>query len=254
MRNWLMAKGEEEKRRQEEERTRQESLRLEQRKVEQSMLLESIRNGVPPSLVPMIFVGIGGANLPSLGLEWLQQYAAQLTAQQQQTHPSSPSARRSERLLSQGQLPLYPPGPPAPPGQGGQYAPYPPAPPVAGPPATATRSGMGSAPTSAPRGVQFPSALPRLSTSEMHGPPPPPGQSQPATHVQSVIPIGQQAQQESQSSPSLYFHHWVPPSTQTGSERAGGGGDRGSGAAAAGGVGPMANPAITSTPAGKRQS
>ncbi|MCJ1405614.1 hypothetical protein MMC11_008842, partial [Xylographa trunciseda] len=68
MRNWLLAKAEEDRRKQEEERTRQEGLRLEQRKIEQTMLRESLQGGVPPHLVPMVFAGMGGGNLANASL------------------------------------------------------------------------------------------------------------------------------------------------------------------------------------------
>jgi len=84
MRNWLQAKAEEDRRKQEEERTKQENLRLDQRKVEQSMLRESLQGGVPPPMVPLIFAGMGGGNLPGHTLEWAQQYLAQLSLQNQQ--------------------------------------------------------------------------------------------------------------------------------------------------------------------------
>ncbi|KAJ9667797.1 hypothetical protein H2201_001983 [Coniosporium apollinis] len=107
MRNWLMAKAEEEKRKQEEERTRQEGLRLEQRKIEQTMLRDSMSGGVPPHLVPMIFAGIGGGNLANISIDWLQQYAAQLQAAQQQQvivqSQSSPDSRRDQRMIGQPQ-------------------------------------------------------------------------------------------------------------------------------------------------------
>jgi hypothetical protein len=65
MRNWLQAKVEEDKRRREEERTRQESLRLEQRKVEMDMLCTSLQGGIPPAMIPLIFVRMGsGGVLP----------------------------------------------------------------------------------------------------------------------------------------------------------------------------------------------
>lgn len=75
MRVWLMAKAEEDKRKQEEEKTRQESLRLEQRRIEQSMMHEALQAGVPTSLLPIIFAGMGGAHLAAANTEWLQQYA-----------------------------------------------------------------------------------------------------------------------------------------------------------------------------------
>ena len=67
MRHWLSTKAEEErtkqeeeKRRQEEERTRQESFRLEQRLVEQSMLRDSMKGGIPPQMIPVIFAVVTG--------------------------------------------------------------------------------------------------------------------------------------------------------------------------------------------------
>jgi len=63
--------------------------------------------------------------------------------------------------------------------------------------------------------------LPRLNTGEMHPQPPPivpsgvpilPGQPvHPLQHSQSAS----QATQDTHSSPSIYFHHWQPPSTQS---------------------------------------
>ena len=102
MRNWLLAKAEEDKRRQEEERTRQESLRLEQRKIEQSMLRDSMKGGVPPHLVPMIFVGINGSGSGSgsgsggyghLSQDWLLQYSTQLQGAQHQASQASSDQR-----------------------------------------------------------------------------------------------------------------------------------------------------------------
>jgi hypothetical protein len=106
MRNWLAAKAEEERRRQEEERTRQESLKLEQRKIEQSMLRESMQGGVPPHLVPIIFAGIGGGNLANISAEWIQQYTATVQAAHQQAQAQaqgqlSPDARRDARMIGQ---------------------------------------------------------------------------------------------------------------------------------------------------------
>lgn len=60
MQHWLHAKAEEERRLQEEEKTRQETLKLEQRKVEQAILTDALRAGVPPYLVPTIFAGLNG--------------------------------------------------------------------------------------------------------------------------------------------------------------------------------------------------
>jgi len=84
MRNWLNAKAEEDRRKQEEEKTRQEGLRLEQRKIEQSILRESLQGGVPPYMVPIVFAGMGGGALANTSLEWTQHYMAQMQIQQHQ--------------------------------------------------------------------------------------------------------------------------------------------------------------------------
>ena len=84
MRNWLQAKAEEDRRRQEEERTKQETLRLDQRKIEQSMLRESLSGGIPPPMVPLLFSGMSQSNgLSSQTLEWAQSYLAQLSLENQ---------------------------------------------------------------------------------------------------------------------------------------------------------------------------
>nr|CEG03866.1 unnamed protein product [Fusarium acuminatum CS5907] len=73
IRDWLQTSIEEDKRRQAEERTRQESLRLEQRKVEMDMLCTSLQGGIPPAMIPLIFVrmGSGGARLQMAGAQQL---------------------------------------------------------------------------------------------------------------------------------------------------------------------------------------
>ncbi|KAF2878071.1 hypothetical protein BDV95DRAFT_613698 [Massariosphaeria phaeospora] len=228
MKNWLLAKAEEDRRKQEEERTRQESLRLEQRKIEQAMLRESMQGGVPPHLVPMIFAGIGGGNLASMSADWIQQYSAQLQnshQQQQQQAPSgqSPELRRETRMIGQPppgaygqpqtpQSVLPPtsvlPGQPLP--SQSQHAAFASTPYTSGnvsPRARAAQTGHVGAPTSAPRAPPQ-SPLPRLTTNEMHiqQPPVAPSSIQQLHQSQSV--------QQEQSSPSIYFHHWVPPNSQ----------------------------------------
>ncbi|KAI9692804.1 MAG: hypothetical protein M1820_009352 [Bogoriella megaspora] len=225
MRSWLMAKAEEDKRRQEEEKTKQETIRLDQRRIEQSMLRDSLNGGIPQHLIPIIFAGIGGGNLASTGIEWLQHYLAQIQAQQhpaQQSIPgaeSSPDIRRDNRLINppaaygpQQQQPQQPPLPGAPvlPGQsisqvGTSYAPG-----RSSPLNRARASSLAGAPTSAPRPPPH-AALPRLTTNEMQVQPPPPA-SQAVHHVQSTAQTGQQ--EAAASSPSIYFHHWVPPTSQ----------------------------------------
>jgi len=222
MRSWLVTKAEEEKRKQEEEKTRQEGLRLEQRKIEQNMLQDSFRNGVPPQLVPMIFAGIGG-NQANLSLEMLQHYAAQLQIQQQQQQQiaaqaqsqSSPDARMDTRLLAQPQQPPYVTAQPtagvltaAPtlPGQPTAQSHYLPA---VMSPATAPRqtAGVTGGPSSTPRS-SLQNVLPRLTTNEASIQPVPSLSGQPAA---------QAPQEQTPSSPAIYFHHWVPPTSQAGS-------------------------------------
>ncbi|KAJ5185297.1 hypothetical protein N7491_006832 [Penicillium cf. griseofulvum] len=58
MNMWLLAKIEEDRRKQQEEKTQQANVVLEQRRIEQSMLSDALRARVPPNLVPLIFNGI----------------------------------------------------------------------------------------------------------------------------------------------------------------------------------------------------
>ncbi|KAF2115401.1 hypothetical protein BDV96DRAFT_646400 [Lophiotrema nucula] len=235
MKNWLLAKAEEDRRKQEEEKTRQEGLKLEQRKIEQSMLRESMQGGIPPHLVPMIFAGIGGGTLANMSAEWLQQYNAQLQSQAQQQQQSqsqaigqsqlSPELRRETRLISQAQPGGYGAPPQTPqtvlpptsvlPGQPlqgqQQHSAFSSSPYQSGnlsPRARAAQAaGHPGAPTSAPR-PPAQSQLPRLTTNEMHI-------QQPPVAPSSVQPLQQtQSGQQEQSSPSIYFHHWVPPTSQ----------------------------------------
>jgi hypothetical protein len=182
MRNWLATKAEEEKRKQEEERTQQEQLRLEQKKIERDMLTETIRYGVSPTLLPVLFLALAGAGAAGAGAEVLQQYIAQLTAQQQQQQ--YPESGR-ERAFSQSQ-------------QGGYSSQSVPPTPVGGPFASfaGQRAGTGSGPPSA-RATHFGTTLPRAVAESG------PGGS--AT--------GQQMPQQEQQ--PILFHHWQPPTSQT---------------------------------------
>ncbi|CAG7964589.1 unnamed protein product [Penicillium nalgiovense] len=95
MKLWLHTKMEEDRRRQQEERTYQATLVLERRRIEQSILSDALRAGVPPNLVPLIFNGIytTGANL-ELAAELQRQWStpgsvsvAPPTMPQQQNNP-----------------------------------------------------------------------------------------------------------------------------------------------------------------------
>lgn len=223
MRNWLVAKAEEDRRRQEEERTKQESYRLEQRRIEQAMLRESLQAGMPPSMVPIIYAGLGGQSLVNISLDWLQQYAAQLQAasqhQIQQQQQQSPDALREARHV--GQLPpIQHAAPPPPlPMQQQQQAPQVfashPVDQVSQPvPLQATFSAYQPAqprppPTSIPRSI-VQSQLPRLTTNEMYA------QQQQQQPQQPALPSQPAAQEQTTASPSIYFHHWVPPAESSG--------------------------------------
>ncbi|KAK5940059.1 hypothetical protein PMZ80_007477 [Knufia obscura] len=213
MRNWLQAKAEEDRRRQEEERTKQENLRLDQRKIEQNMLRDSLNGGVPPPMVPLIFAGMGGGNLSSHTLEWAQQYLAQLSIQnqqqqqqlqaQQQQHvqqhqqiqqqgPPSPEMRRDSRMI--------PPNP-----YSAQQPPAPSAP-------QATNH------VSQSRGLAHSSSstsLSRLNTAELQ-PQPLPSSAPTSRHSMHPFQQSQTAQSEPSSGPSLFFHHWTPPNNSGG--------------------------------------
>ncbi|KAI9761554.1 MAG: hypothetical protein M4579_000945 [Chaenotheca gracillima] len=251
MRNWLQAKQEEDRRKQEEEKTRQETLKLEQRRIEQNMLHDSLSGGIPPYMVPVVFASIGGGNVANLSSEWMQSYMAQIfqsqqpqTQQQpqQQQQPSqhitpavpsqhSPDIRREPRLMAHPYgaqqppqaLPAPPPQLPAGPGQ-----PQPPAPfmPPYQIPSMSPSSRPGAQqgqpvqqqvpPTSAPRPPVH-GVLPRLNTGEMHtqptptGPPLPRQAGQQSQHGQASSVAS--SQEQTQSSPSIYFHHWQPPNS-----------------------------------------
>jgi hypothetical protein len=236
MRHWLQTKAEEDRRRQEEERTRQECLRLEQRKIEQSMLRDSFQAGVPPHMVPLIFVGMAGGNLPRATLDIIHQLIDQTGSQNPPLHQGPPPS--STQFVAPPPPPPSQPPPPLPfpsralqpevrrdsrtippnpyGAQAGPSLPPPPPPPQAMPPSPAQQP-YGQPPLfhpppdprAAPPPPPPPSTLSRINTTEMHIHHPPanvgPVQYQPGP----APPVKSETQ--SQSSPSLYFHHWVPP-------------------------------------------
>ncbi|KAJ5694795.1 hypothetical protein N7536_005207 [Penicillium majusculum] len=108
----LHAKIEEDRRKQEEEKTHQASLVLEQRRIEQSILSDALRAGVPPNLVPLIFNGIyaTGANL-QLAAKLQNQWSA--PASQSAAPPVVPRQQNNSALVS----PTKPPVAPHPPQQ-----------------------------------------------------------------------------------------------------------------------------------------
>ncbi|KAL9122618.1 MAG: hypothetical protein Q9187_000832 [Circinaria calcarea] len=256
MRNWLQAKAEEDRRKQEEERTRQESLRLEQRKIEQTILRESLQGGVPPHMVPMVFAGMGGGNLANASMEWAQHYMAQINLQaqmqqqqlQQQQHQqhqqqqsalppaqSSPESRRDTRTIAgpqpnpYGSQQLPPPqGALNPLGQQTQSQIAPSTsftPSYQAPNLSSERLRMHqqqqplqAAPLAPIARPPASSSLARLNTGEMQIQAPPQAGSQlPTQHPLQQTQTSQQQEQQA-SSPSIYFHHWVPPASQAASK------------------------------------
>lgn len=230
MRNWLQAKVEEDRRKQEEEKTHQESLRLEQRKIEQDMLRTSLSGGIPPYMIPLVFAGMGGGNLPNASLEWAQHYMA-TTHQLQQQQQQAPSAQSSHQ---QG-APLLPPSYPSPElrresrqivhaHSGSQHAINAPIPSAAGgapipaayypsSPSSRNRQSLPGPSTLARPSQQ--GHLPRLNTAELHPQAPAGPSSIQILPGQAGHPLSQ-TQTHEQSSPSIYFHHWQPPAPQSG--------------------------------------
>jgi hypothetical protein len=210
MRSWLHAKAEEDRRKQEEEKTRQEGLKLDQRKIEERMLRDSLQGGIPPPMVPLIFAGMGGGNLSAHTLEWAQQYLAsmsiqnqqqqqQIQAQQQQIQQQaqqiqqpqmSPDIRRDSRMI-----------PPNPYGSSHQ----PPQPSQSSPQLSSQQNQPQSRSIGAPTTAPQASTLSRLNTTDFV--PAPQQRSQPLHPLQQ----SQTASSEQGSGPGLFFHHWTPP-------------------------------------------
>ncbi|KAH6678915.1 hypothetical protein F5X68DRAFT_35352 [Plectosphaerella plurivora] len=216
MRAWLMAKAEEERRRQEEEKTKQESYRLEQRKLEVEMLKTSLDKGIPPPIVPLVFAGMGGA-LSEAALDVAKQYlSSQQPGQPQQLmaiHAQrSPEHRRDSQ--SQGYAP-YAPVPSTPGSAAGPqgYITYP------GSPTTRGRAHTMSSTGSTGRMAGPTSHLPSINTSTAQGASShhshQMGQQQPPPQHQHQQQASS-AQQESQASPGIFFHHWQPPTSHAG--------------------------------------
>ncbi|KAE8145929.1 hypothetical protein BDV25DRAFT_163560 [Aspergillus avenaceus] len=209
------AKAEEDRRRQEEERTRQESLRLEQRRVEQSMLRDSLQAGVPPHMIPLIFAGISQGGVPQSVLELTHQYMTQPTGGARApaapppvlSHP--PSHRRGTHSRGDSRsIPAVPYVAQQP----QQVVPPPgillsqPLPPSGPSPHSLSRAVLPNGPAD-PRGPSRPNPgdpqQPPINLSNVHYAP---GSSIPALQHAAGKPEHHRRQ-----SPSLYFHHWVPP-------------------------------------------
>ena len=221
MRSWLHAKAEEDRRKQEEERTRQEGLRLDQRRIEERMLRDSLQGGIPPPMVPLIFAGIGGGNLPSHTLEWAQQYLASLSIQNQQQQQQI--QQQHQQLQAQQQQPSVPPPqqspdmrrdnrmiPPNPYGPQQTAQPTQSSPQV--PSQSSSQSQIRPLPSSAQPQPPPPQTLSRLNTTDFV---PSTAAARPPMHPlqQSQSSSDQQTTSGANSAggPGLFFHHWTPP-------------------------------------------
>ncbi|RKU47415.1 hypothetical protein DL546_008066 [Coniochaeta pulveracea] len=217
MRAYLLVATEAERRRQEEEKTRQAALQLEQRKLEHDILKASLQGGIPPPMVPIVFAGIGAGTVSQAAFEWAQQY---VLAQYQQG--------QAPALLPPGQVPALPRRDSQHVHGHGQYA---------------GSAGVPSTPGSAqgpPSGYvsTYPSSpgRPRGQSNPTSWRQPPFGQGHPQLHSLNTafpgrgvegpqthpgVASGQRPEQQQESAPPLFFHHWQPP-TGTGQSTGGG--------------------------------
>ncbi|KAK9454934.1 hypothetical protein V1511DRAFT_459588 [Dipodascopsis uninucleata] len=101
LRHALSYRAEEERRRAEEERTKQEEHRLELRKKDLELLREGIRYGIPPSMIPFIFIGNGVTGSTA---EWIREYVARIWQAQQQQQPQQPQGPLELSSQQQGSL------------------------------------------------------------------------------------------------------------------------------------------------------
>ncbi|KAJ5717499.1 hypothetical protein N7488_003145 [Penicillium malachiteum] len=223
MQQWLLAKTEEDRRSQEEEKTRQETLRLEQRRIEQMILIESLRAGVPPPMVPLIFAAMhsSGAGNLQLMIDTAHQWMAQSSrtalapgvpqpAYQVHNIPTTLPPIQSQQLPGQVAAgePQRDPRTPA----SNVYTPQHPAIGIinTAPQPAGNGSSMSSA---AGTPVPLPAHLPRpieiqqpvMQTAHVG-----PVQYVTVPHIPQHAPMRQEPRPR-RPSPSISFHHWVPP-------------------------------------------
>ncbi|KAK8039188.1 hypothetical protein PG993_007599 [Apiospora rasikravindrae] len=196
MRSWLMAKTEEERRRQEEEKTRQETLRLEQRRLEHDMLRTSLDRGIPPPMVPVQYLVPQHSQPP------------QLLPAQGQISPEHRRDSQSHQYAPYAGSVGVPSTPGSGPGPQGGFVPYQ----GPGSPTRARAHTMSMA--GGPGGRSLGGSLPRLATGEAVG-----GPSGVPSHATHSLAQQQAAPQHETQSPSIYFHHWQPPTSQAGSNQ-----------------------------------
>ena len=214
MQHWLQAKTEDDRRSQEEEKTRQEALKLEQRKVEQAILADSLRAGVPPHMLPLLFTGICAGNAISNST---QDTIQQSTAQTSRTE--SPRSRFQPAFPGPGISTTFPPLAQHPTGSQRDLPAMNPTlhatPAQNVPPGTGNSAANLPPSHSATAGILKPVGHLARSVEV-------PGQALTPPNFPS-IPHATASQQQQQnaatrndsrprrSSPSISFHHWVPP-------------------------------------------
>lgn len=161
-------------------------------------------------MVPLIFAGMGGGNLPGHTLEWAQTYLANLSIQnQQQQQQIQAQQQQLQQQIHQQAQPQMSPDlhrdsrmiPPNP--YGGQQQP----PPAQSAPSSVTSqpaptTNLGRNSISGPQ----PSTLSRLNTTEFI-PNTAPGPNRPPLHP---LQHSQPTSIEGSSGPGLFFHHWTP--------------------------------------------
>ncbi|KAJ6079555.1 hypothetical protein N7467_009308 [Penicillium canescens] len=110
MTEWLRAKTEEDRRKQAEERTQQESLILEQRRVEQSMLADCLRAGMPPHFLPWIFAAFQHTSAAVQSAPTVPQLSSNMEFQQWSTatRAAQPQSQAQPQALAQSQPPPLP--------------------------------------------------------------------------------------------------------------------------------------------------
>lgn len=229
MQRWLHAKVEEDRRCQEEEKTRQETMKLERRKIDHAILMDALRGGVPPHLAPLVIAGTDGPVDGKLATSEMIQYMADMTRHssvpphQPQAHPGasqpatlpslsqqfstppagellrdmrtvpsnayassaqnrSPGVRNSSSQLQAGG------------GTGG-------CPPFVSTVITSNNTPAGNLPQQMKMTAQSRSNS-GVHTARSVGAPQPPS---------NFPPRGQQESRPRRPSPSIAFHHWIPP-------------------------------------------
>ncbi|KAJ5727575.1 hypothetical protein N7493_005395 [Penicillium malachiteum] len=224
MQQWLLAKTEEDRRSQEEEKTRQETLRLEQRRVEQMILIESLRAGVPPPMVPLIFVAMHSSGAGNLQLmidtahQWMAQSSRSTITPGVQSQPAYQAHNLPTTLppIQSQQLPGHvAAGEPQRDPRTSASNVYTPQHPTIGIINTAPQpAGNGSSMSSAAgTPVPLPAHLPQpmeiqqpvMQTAHVG-----PVQYVAVPHIPQHTPMRQDPHPR-RPSPSISFHHWVPP-------------------------------------------